>query len=400
MQIELNPPMQTLQNEINVSNRRVKKKKITEHINRPPNAFILYRSHFKESQGKGNQRNISKILGQKWKGESDEVKLKYKHLAEKKKNEHKLLYPDYKFQPKKKVVKNEAATLVKTCCLSKTNSNSDSVQNQKYINDTMEYKINTNAANFVNEKISINENQDNITDKCSTTFFNKKSISCTLENTIDCGTTNNPDENKVRYNLENSLNSASVYCAKEKTINNTLENRIDRDIDNKRNDAAYNLKNTIDCRLNSSANKIINPYVKSTIDWRSNNFKEKMIGVQNSDNALVSGCFADKAIVESKIEYTIKREAITVSSNTGIFDNTLENKKSDADAILVNNNISDQNVENAKYKNVTNYRNLCAIPASMVLLGTDKYVVDLKAIKLVSAVTQSFANQEYLSDED
>jgi len=74
-------------------------------ILRPPNPFILYRQehHSKvlaEHEGISNTE-ISKIIGKMWKNESEEVKNKYKEKAQEMKRRHKLMYPDYRFAPRK-----------------------------------------------------------------------------------------------------------------------------------------------------------------------------------------------------------------------------------------------------------------------------------------------------------
>jgi len=74
-------------------------------ILRPPNPFILYRQehHSKvlaEHEGISNTE-ISKIIGKMWKEESEEVKNKYKEKAQEMKRRHKLMYPDYRFSPRK-----------------------------------------------------------------------------------------------------------------------------------------------------------------------------------------------------------------------------------------------------------------------------------------------------------
>ncbi|KAK0470776.1 hypothetical protein IW261DRAFT_1515589 [Armillaria novae-zelandiae] len=74
---------------------------------RPRNEFILFRCQFVRqhcvppSVEKDN-RNISRIAGFVWRGMNDSQKLPWKVLAEEEKIEHARLYPDYKFQPKKR----------------------------------------------------------------------------------------------------------------------------------------------------------------------------------------------------------------------------------------------------------------------------------------------------------
>ncbi|KAG6908918.1 hypothetical protein DXG01_002799 [Tephrocybe rancida] len=74
-----------------------------EHISRPPNAFILYRSHTRKhlpppAPGIKLQENeFSKQAAQLWKNENPEVKKDFQRQAVLAKIEHKALHPDYKF---------------------------------------------------------------------------------------------------------------------------------------------------------------------------------------------------------------------------------------------------------------------------------------------------------------
>jgi len=76
---------------------------------RPPNAWILYRSDKLKSlppEQPGEQRraqaDVSKLISEMWRNESEAVKLEYERLADAKKAEHQRLYPSYRFQPMKK----------------------------------------------------------------------------------------------------------------------------------------------------------------------------------------------------------------------------------------------------------------------------------------------------------
>ncbi|KAF2433953.1 hypothetical protein EJ08DRAFT_19327 [Tothia fuscella] len=75
-------------------------------IPRPRNAFILYRQRHQQNiiaqhPGLPNPE-ISKIAGELWRAEPDEVKNEWKSLAEEEKNRHAQQYPDYRFQPRHK----------------------------------------------------------------------------------------------------------------------------------------------------------------------------------------------------------------------------------------------------------------------------------------------------------
>jgi hypothetical protein len=76
---------------------------------RPPNAWILYRSDkikvlppAEPGQRSRAQADVSKLISDMWRNESDAVKLEYERLADARKAEHQRLYPDYRFQPMKK----------------------------------------------------------------------------------------------------------------------------------------------------------------------------------------------------------------------------------------------------------------------------------------------------------
>ncbi|GAA5971018.1 hypothetical protein JCM3765_002764 [Sporobolomyces pararoseus] len=92
------------------------------HIPRPRNAFILFRSHIvnsgripkttilksinprtgleEETIKPVDHKNVSKIVGEIWRGLEDREKGEWEKLAEMEKLEHKEKYPDYKYKPK------------------------------------------------------------------------------------------------------------------------------------------------------------------------------------------------------------------------------------------------------------------------------------------------------------
>ena len=79
------------------------------HVKRPPNSFILWSSekrHMRniidknKSKSKLNNAVFSKLLGDEWANVPTETKLKYKIKADNLKLEHKIKYPDYKYEPK------------------------------------------------------------------------------------------------------------------------------------------------------------------------------------------------------------------------------------------------------------------------------------------------------------
>ena len=71
----------------------------------PSLAFILYRQHHQSQVIAENPKlsnpEISKIIGQKWKSERQDIKDDWKRLAEEEKQRHQLQYPDYRYQPRR-----------------------------------------------------------------------------------------------------------------------------------------------------------------------------------------------------------------------------------------------------------------------------------------------------------
>jgi hypothetical protein len=87
---------------------------LKEHIKRPANHFMIWscekrrnyliekNKHKNKNYAKINNSEMSKMLGREWANLPDECKLKYKKKADELKKEHKLMYPDYKYEPKLK----------------------------------------------------------------------------------------------------------------------------------------------------------------------------------------------------------------------------------------------------------------------------------------------------------
>ncbi|KAF8518427.1 high mobility group box domain-containing protein, partial [Hysterangium stoloniferum] len=70
------------------------------HIPRPPNAFIIFRTEYiRATETQKSTPEVSKRLGDMWKGMSDEEKEPWVTRAEIAKEEHKRKYPTYKFKP-------------------------------------------------------------------------------------------------------------------------------------------------------------------------------------------------------------------------------------------------------------------------------------------------------------
>ncbi|KIY66257.1 high mobility group box, partial [Cylindrobasidium torrendii FP15055 ss-10] len=69
-------------------------------IKRPSNAFFLYRSEMcKELRALGDQKDVSKVVGQMWRALSPAEKQPWKDRAEEEKRKHSEQNPTYKFKP-------------------------------------------------------------------------------------------------------------------------------------------------------------------------------------------------------------------------------------------------------------------------------------------------------------
>ncbi|KAK5732033.1 hypothetical protein LTR17_010869 [Elasticomyces elasticus] len=95
----------------------------SDKVPRPPNAFIIYRKDWHSTivaQNPGVHNNaISVIIGDKWRGESEEVRDVYKQKAADAKALHELNHPEYQYQPRKpsekkrRMTKNKLAKIAK-----------------------------------------------------------------------------------------------------------------------------------------------------------------------------------------------------------------------------------------------------------------------------------------------
>ncbi|TFK21245.1 hypothetical protein FA15DRAFT_85434 [Coprinopsis marcescibilis] len=80
------------------------KKKPENHIPRPPNAFILFRSSFIKSQHvstsvETNHSTLSKIIGMTWKNMSEDERQVWHAKAKVEQEEHRRKFPKYAFRP-------------------------------------------------------------------------------------------------------------------------------------------------------------------------------------------------------------------------------------------------------------------------------------------------------------
>lgn len=93
------------------------RKKDPEHVRRPPNAFLLFRSDFWANEkikvnSERDNRMISVIAGAHWRNLSEQERAPYKLQAELEKQRHTENHPDYKYAPgckKEKVVKRRTS---------------------------------------------------------------------------------------------------------------------------------------------------------------------------------------------------------------------------------------------------------------------------------------------------
>lgn len=88
--------------------KRHGRKMSADHIPRPRNAFILFRSHaitsglIPHSIGVKDHKNLSQIVGGVWRGLSEPERQQWEVLAEEEKRRHVAKYPNYAYRPKQK----------------------------------------------------------------------------------------------------------------------------------------------------------------------------------------------------------------------------------------------------------------------------------------------------------
>ncbi|ORX37385.1 hypothetical protein BD324DRAFT_650981 [Kockovaella imperatae] len=87
-----------------VTSKSKKRNRPPKKGTRPPTEGLLSLGRGKLGRGLP-QANISKMISALWKGESSAVRQRYENMANAKKREHELKYPDYKFQPRRKADK-------------------------------------------------------------------------------------------------------------------------------------------------------------------------------------------------------------------------------------------------------------------------------------------------------
>ena len=142
------------------------------HIKRPPNSFMIWSSEKRheysieknkcKNKVKINNSEISKILGHEWENLPEYLKLKYKEKADKLKQEHKLLYPNYKYDPKfKHKIKNipnniKPKNLIIQSKKINTKLKKLIVQSKKI--NAKQQNLNTQEIEYIHEDLEINKN--------------------------------------------------------------------------------------------------------------------------------------------------------------------------------------------------------------------------------------------------
>ncbi|KAK2629654.1 hypothetical protein QTJ16_000474 [Diplocarpon rosae] len=96
-------------------------------IPRPMNCFIIFRTQVQASVARDNPDlstiHISQIISQMWRTAPAVLVQHYKGLAQKAKEEHALLYPDYSFRPRKSSEKKRRMTKKKIARISRASAN-------------------------------------------------------------------------------------------------------------------------------------------------------------------------------------------------------------------------------------------------------------------------------------
>ncbi|KAL3317258.1 hypothetical protein Ciccas_004092 [Cichlidogyrus casuarinus] len=83
-----------------------RRRRRAEHIKRPMNAFLVWSKDKRREIAKANPKmhnsEISKALGQMWKNLTQEERTQCDQKSRELRDEHKRLYPDYKYKPRRK----------------------------------------------------------------------------------------------------------------------------------------------------------------------------------------------------------------------------------------------------------------------------------------------------------
>ncbi|ORY01379.1 hypothetical protein K493DRAFT_209710, partial [Basidiobolus meristosporus CBS 931.73] len=100
------PPNPSLSPSPSASEFHLPESRSTKRIPRPNNSFMTYRKEKQkailDAHPGINNKEVSKIVGEMWRNESEAVKEYYRKKAEQGKKEHALRYPGYKYTPRKR----------------------------------------------------------------------------------------------------------------------------------------------------------------------------------------------------------------------------------------------------------------------------------------------------------
>jgi len=87
---------------------------------RPPNSWILYRAHalknmppVQPGEPRRNQGDVSQLVARMWREAPDTVRAEFERLAEEAKALHKIQFPNYRYQPRKKEDKERVKEIAK-----------------------------------------------------------------------------------------------------------------------------------------------------------------------------------------------------------------------------------------------------------------------------------------------
>ncbi|KAJ7203516.1 hypothetical protein GGX14DRAFT_461399 [Mycena pura] len=95
------------------SNSSQPKRGDADYVRRPPNAFMLFRSWYcanKAGGKKERQVDLNQTVSQLWKALSPEERKAWGDRADKKKEEHRAQYPNYKYRPQRHSAKNHVSS--------------------------------------------------------------------------------------------------------------------------------------------------------------------------------------------------------------------------------------------------------------------------------------------------
>ncbi|RFU33101.1 hypothetical protein B7463_g3250, partial [Scytalidium lignicola] len=84
-----------------VRHQEIKTGKNPGKVKRPMNCFMLYRKAYQALCSENNHQTISKMCGQSWDLESEDVKERFHEWARMERENHQLAHPEYKFSPSK-----------------------------------------------------------------------------------------------------------------------------------------------------------------------------------------------------------------------------------------------------------------------------------------------------------